>query len=192
MLCDYWYLIYIYAQPYFNCCSIFKKSQVDADHAWKKIQATGDLQQGLEAECEELRWQFAESKKQNASLIAACSLLSGALYPLCDRANQLSNQRRFFEDYINIWEPCRKQASILVETLSTEMISVTAAKSDKPKLCNKKLLLRFRVGVVCVLAANRLKTFGQYANTTVICDTHILDHGSLLICTGGLSKITGN
>ncbi|KAJ8304026.1 hypothetical protein KUTeg_017609 [Tegillarca granosa] len=167
-----------------------KKSQAMADQAWEKIRMTGTVQHGLETECSELRNQTSESQKQNNALLATCSLLFGAIYPMCSRSNHLAMQRRMLEEQLNNWEFCRERAELLVHTLGSELKSVKGEiETDISKTARRHPLLVFRIGAVAVLAANRLKYFGRNSankNMFVTYDSVISHQSGVVVCTGGI------
>lgn len=145
---------------------------------------TGSVQQGLEAECSELQNKLHETRKQNSALLASCSLLIGAFYPLCSRNNLLSLQRRIMEDQLNNWDVCRERIELLVNTLTSEMNKT----NDKPKetsVPGRSPLMVFRAGAVTVLAANRLRRFGMASTRTFVTHDSATGQGNILVCTGG-------
>lgn len=176
-----------------------KKSQAMADQAWEKIRMTGSVKQGLESEVVDLRQQLSETRRHNTALLAAVSLLSGAFFPLCSRNNQLSMQRKILEDQLNNWEFCRDRIELLVGTLGEEIkLSKEGSMSEKSKPVNSRRqpLLLFRVGVVTVIAANRLRCFrNNCSKMFVTYDTSISPQSGLVVCTGGVKpaimKISG-
>lgn len=145
---------------------------------------TGSVQQGLESECSELQNKLAEAKKQNSALLASCSLLIGAFYPLCSRSNFLSLQRRIMEDQLNNWDVCRERIELLVNTLTSEMNKTRDQPPDTPAP-KKSPLLIFRTGAVTVLAANRLKRLGMASTRTFVTHDSSTGQGNILVCTGG-------
>lgn len=167
-----------------------KKSQAMADQAWEKIRMTGSVKQGLESEVVDLRLQLSETRRHNTALLAAVSLLSGAFFPMCSRNNQLALQRKILEEQLNNWEFCRDRIELLVGTLGEEMkLSKEGSLSDKSKPVNSRRqpLLLFRVGVVAVIAANRLRCFRHNSSKMFVTyDTSVSPQNGLLVCTGGV------
>jgi len=152
------------------------------------------VQQGLESECSELQNKMAETKKQNSALLASCSLLIGAFYPLCLRSNFLSLQRRIMEDQLNNWDVCRERIELLVNTLTSEM-NKTKEKPKETTEQKRNPLLVFRTGAVTVLAANRLRRLGLASTRTFVAQDSATGQGNILVCTGGLDlpvRDTGN
>lgn len=168
----------------------FQKSQAMADQAWEKIRMTGSVKQGLESEVVDLRLQLSETRRHNTALLAAVSLLSGAFFPMCSRNNQLALQRKILEEQLNNWEFCRDRIELLVGTLGEEMkLSKEGSLSDKSKPVNSRRqpLLLFRVGVVAVIAANRLRCFRHNSSKMFVTyDTSVSPQNGLLVCTGGV------
>ncbi|XP_022332700.2 coiled-coil domain-containing protein 171-like isoform X2 [Crassostrea virginica] len=163
-----------------------KKSQSMADQAWEKIRMTGSVQQGLETECADLRTHLAESQRQNRALLATCSLLAGALYPTFSRSSLLAVQRNMLEEQMSNWEFCRERMELLVTTLSAEMKAAAGEPSKLEKPAKRHPLLTFRVGVVAVLAANRLRYFGQNCSRMFVTyDTVISNQNGIVVCAGG-------
>lgn len=154
-----------------------------ADQAWEKIRMTGTVKQGLETECFDLRNQVTELQKQNTSLLAACSLLSGALFPMCSRANHLSVQRRILEEHINMWDVCKERIELLVDTLGTELH--TGQGTGKMSKRKRHPLLIFRAGALAVMAANRLRYMGRLCNNMFVTyDTSVCYQTGIAVCTG--------
>lgn len=157
-----------------------------ADQAWEKIRMTGSVQQGLETECADLRTHLAESQRQNRALLATCSLLAGALYPTFSRSSLLAIQRNMLEEQMSNWEFCRERMELLVTTLSAEMKAAAGEPSKLEKPAKRHPLLTFRVGVVAVLAANRLRYFGQNCSRMFVTyDTVISNQNGIVVCAGG-------
>lgn len=160
-----------------------KKSQTVADQAWEKIRSTGTVQQGLESECAELQGRLADFKKQNSALLATCSLLIGAFYPLYSRASFLTLQRRIMEDQLNNWDVCRERVELLVHTLTSEM-NKTNGKPTESAFSGCSPILTFRKGAIAVLAANRLKRLGHANLHTFIMPDCATGQNNILVCAG--------
>ena len=95
-----------------------------ADQAWEKMRATGSVQQGLESECSTLRQQMTEAQHRANTLLTACALLCGAVYPMYARSNALSTQRHILEEQMTVWDNCRERAHYLVNVLNSELAQV--------------------------------------------------------------------
>ncbi|KAK1334552.1 hypothetical protein QTO34_005559 [Cnephaeus nilssonii] len=110
---------------------------------------------------------LSQTQKEQTSLLAACALMAGALYPLYSRSCALSTQRDFLQDQVNTFELFKMEIRTLAQALST----VDEKKQEEAKMKKKpfKGLIRvFRKGVIAVLAANRLKVLGQSHNNIEI------------------------
>lgn len=164
-----------------------QKSQCVADQAWEKIRVTGGVQHGLESECAELQGNLADLKKQNSSLLASCSLLIGAFYPLCSRSNFLSMQRRIMEDQLNNWDVCRERVELLVNTLTSEM-NKTDGKQKDSLATKRSPILVFRTGAIAVLAANRLTRLGRTCVRTFVTNDSATGQNNILVCTGNTDE----
>ncbi|XP_005092062.1 coiled-coil domain-containing protein 171 isoform X2 [Aplysia californica] len=174
-----------YTQMLSDMQSRSKKTQVIADQAWEKVRATGSLQQGLESELVELRRELAESQVQASSLLSACALLSGAFYPLYSRASMLASERYILEDLYYTWETCRDRALYLCSVLRSGKDS-DQDKPERDRRSHRKVnpLLRFRVGVIAVLAANRLAYLGEKSTKCFVSYNSGIGDNGLCVCVG--------
>ncbi|XP_060080102.1 coiled-coil domain-containing protein 171-like [Ylistrum balloti] len=175
-----------YAQLLTELQSRSKKSQAMADQAWDKIRMTGTVKQGLETECSDLRAQVVEAQTQNASLLAACGLLAGALFPMCSRATHLATQRHLLEEQCGMWDMCRERIELLVDTLASEMQDENDTKSKTQIHRKRHPLLVFRKAAIAVLAANRLRYLGRSCTKMFVTyDTSVFYRTGIAVCTGG-------
>jgi hypothetical protein len=101
-----------------------QKSQAMADQAWEKMRATGGVQQGLEQECAALRQAAKDAQQQAHTLLTACALLCGAVYPMYARCTALGVQRHVLEDQMAVWDNCKERAHYLVNVLNSELSQV--------------------------------------------------------------------
>ncbi|KAL3866903.1 hypothetical protein ACJMK2_044153, partial [Sinanodonta woodiana] len=168
-----------------------KKSQTMADQAWEKIRSTGTLQSGLETECAELQNQLTECKKQSKTLLTACALFCGAFYPLCSRSNSLALQRRIMEDQLNNWDLCKERVELLVTTLISEMKGKqkNSVETKVPTQRYRNPILLFRKGAITVIAANRLRRFGQECCRCFVTQDSVSGLNSVIVCTGGVKSL---
>ncbi|KAH9500851.1 hypothetical protein Btru_073160 [Bulinus truncatus] len=166
------------------------KTQAMADQAWEKVRATGNVQQGLESEVAELRRDLKDCETSNSSLLSACALLVGAFYPLYTRASMLAAERRVLDELYTSWENYRDQGLYLNTVLSSGKDS----SQDKPLLKEKRFqrkkspILRFRVYVLSVLAANRLVYFGKESPSCFYTYSSNIGYAGLTVKAGAQSK----
>ncbi|XP_070286273.1 coiled-coil domain-containing protein 171 [Myotis yumanensis] len=126
---------------------------------------------------------LSQTQKEQTSLLAACALMAGALYPLYSRSCALSTQRDFLQDQVNTFELFKLEIRTLAQALST----VDEKKQEEAKMKKKpfKGLIRvFRKGVIAVLAANRLKVLGQSCASLFTWMESFKDGIGMLVCTG--------
>ena len=146
---------------------------------------TGSVQQGLEAECTHLRTQFAQCQKEHDTLLAACALLSGALYPMYVRYTELASQRQLLVDQLSNFATFKHQIQALVEALSGDGL-----RNQKNSRGTGLGLLRFRKGVLAVIVANRLANASQ-SNCRMFSTTDALPGVyNMLVCSGYVEPIT--
>ncbi|XP_013378672.1 coiled-coil domain-containing protein 171-like [Lingula anatina] len=160
-----------------------KKTQVIADQAWEKIRQTGTVQQGLEAECAELRARLAQKNQEHGSLLTACALLCGAYYPLFTRAQALAAQRNLLEIHSRHSEEMKEQAQTLVETLSAELGADNELSFLDPSRKRRRPLLKFRTAAIVVIAANRLNYLCHSSARLFVSYTNRGSSG-MLVCAG--------
>nr|XP_056722632.1 coiled-coil domain-containing protein 171-like [Euleptes europaea] len=138
-----------------------QKYQEMAGKANEKFAAAEKVQEQLLLENSHLKNVLTETQKKHTALLAACALLSGALYPLYSRSCALSTQRDFLQDQLNTCEVFKHE----IRTLANALADIEEKKHCEDKVQKKRhyrgLLRLFRKGVIAVLAANRLQMLGQ-------------------------------
>ncbi|KAM4640457.1 coiled-coil domain-containing protein 171 isoform 2-T2 [Amazona ochrocephala] len=126
---------------------------------------------------------LTQVQKEHSSLLVACALLAGALYPLYGRSCAISAQRDLLQDQVNIYELMNQEIRTLVHTLSdVEEDSQDDAKLKKRKL--KGLIHVFRRGVIAVLAANRFKVLAQSSSSLFSWVDGFKEGIGILVCIG--------
>ncbi|KGL80442.1 Coiled-coil domain-containing protein 171, partial [Tinamus guttatus] len=126
---------------------------------------------------------LTQIQKEHSSLLAACALMAGALYPLYGRACALSTQRDLLQDQVNVYELVSQE----IRTLAHALSDVEEKKQDEAKIKKRKLksLIRvFRKGVIAVLAANRLKVIGQSCSALFSWVDGLKEGVGILVCVG--------
>ncbi|XP_066460461.1 coiled-coil domain-containing protein 171 isoform X2 [Eleutherodactylus coqui] len=124
------------------------------------------------------------TENDHKSLLAACALLAGALYPLYSRAATLAAQRNFLEDQMNTYVAVQSEIRSLIQALSDSEVkrNANAKRSPKHPRCMKRV---FRRGVIAVLAANRLQTLGRSSRTLFMWQEGTNKGPGLLVRPGG-------
>ncbi|XP_074053652.1 coiled-coil domain-containing protein 171 isoform X4 [Macrotis lagotis] len=125
---------------------------------------------------------LAETQKEHTSLLAACALMSGALYPLYSRSCALSTQRDFLQDQVNTYDMLKQEIRTLVQALSDVEEKKQNAKLKKKHF--KGLIRVFRKGVIAVLAAKRLQILGQKCGSLFTWMESFKEGIGILVCTG--------
>lgn len=164
-----------------------------ADQAWERAQETGQAKDSLEMENARLQQSLEQSQRSESSLLTVCALLAGALWPAFGRIRALASQRKILSDYLRTLESLRGQSNTLGEMLSNEM---EGEKGKKEETSVKGRVLRdgrspvlvFRVGVITVIAANRLRYFGACSLKLFVSSESPGEFGGMsTVCTGKLS-----
>ncbi|NXA80099.1 CC171 protein, partial [Thryothorus ludovicianus] len=142
---------------------------------------------GLEEICEKLaqennsvRNTLSNAHKERSSLLAACALLSGALYPLYGRMRTMSSQRDLLQYQVNLHKLVNKKIRSLLYALPNNMEN----NQDEARLRQRRakhLVYVFRRAVIAVLAANRLRALARYS-----CSLFIWTRGNIgiQVCVG--------
>ncbi|XP_061297198.1 coiled-coil domain-containing protein 171 isoform X3 [Pezoporus flaviventris] len=126
---------------------------------------------------------LTQVQKEHSSLLVACALLAGALYPLYGRSCAMSSQRDLLQDQVNIYELVNQEIRTLVHALSDiEEDSQDDAKWKKRKL--KGLIHVFRRDVIAVLAANRFKVLAQSSSSLFSWVDGFKEGIGILVCIG--------
>ncbi|XP_030910148.1 coiled-coil domain-containing protein 171 isoform X4 [Melopsittacus undulatus] len=126
---------------------------------------------------------LTQVQKEHSSLLVACALLAGALYPLYGRSCAMSSQRDLLQDQVNIYELVNEEIRTLVHALSdVEEDSQDDAKLKKRKL--KGLIHVFRRGVIAVLAANRFKILARSSSSLFSWVDGLKEGIGILVCIG--------
>ncbi|XP_031465818.1 coiled-coil domain-containing protein 171 isoform X1 [Phasianus colchicus] len=126
---------------------------------------------------------LTQIQKEHSSLLAACALLAGALYPLYGRSCAMSIQRDLLQDQVNVYELVNQEIRTLVHVLS----GVDREKEDDAKIKKQKfrgLIRVFRRGVIAVLAANRLKVLSQSSSSLFSLINGFKEGTGILVCVG--------
>ena len=178
----------------FVAFSFSQKTQTLADQAWERAHETGQAKDTLEMENARLQLSLEEIQRSESSLLTVCALLAGALWPAFGRIRALASQRRTLSEYVRTLESLRDKTNTLGEMLSHEM---EAEKREKDTSQSKKRSLRdgrcpvlvFRVGVIAVIAANRLRHFGSFSLKLFVSSESPGEFGGMsIVCCGQMSR----
>ena len=181
----------------FSC--FFQKTQSLADQAWERAEEQGQVKDTLEMENARLQLSLEQSQRKESSLLTVCALLAGALWPAFGRIRALASQRKILSEYSRTLESLRDQSNTLGEMLSNEMEGEKREKEESR--ADKKQLLRdgrspvlvFRVGVIAVIAANRLRYFGSCSLKLFVSSESPGEFsGMSIVCCGKTSKKTAD
>ncbi|KFQ62469.1 Coiled-coil domain-containing protein 171, partial [Pelecanus crispus] len=156
--------------------------QETAEKNKEKIYILEKRQEKLALENLSVKNMLTQVQKEHSSLLAACALLAGALYPLYGRLCAMSSQRDLLQDQVNIYELVNQEIRTLVHALS----DVEENNQDEANLKKRKfkgLIRVFRRGVIAVLAANRLKDLGQ-SSSSLFWVNGFKEGIGILVCIG--------
>ncbi|KFP76586.1 Coiled-coil domain-containing protein 171, partial [Apaloderma vittatum] len=157
--------------------------QETAEKSKEKICVLEKRQEKLALENIYVKNALMQVQKEHSSLLAACALLAGALYPLYGRSCAMSSQRDFLQDQVYIYELVKQKIRTLVHAFSSlEENNQDEAKLKKRKF--KSLIHIFRRGVIAVLAANRLKILAQTSGSLFSWVNGFKEGIQILVCIG--------
>ncbi|XP_010077697.1 PREDICTED: coiled-coil domain-containing protein 171, partial [Pterocles gutturalis] len=157
--------------------------QETAEKNKEKISVLEKRQEKLTLENVSVKNTLMQVQKEHSSLLAACALLAGALYPLYGRLCAMSSQKDLLQNQVNIYELVNQEIRTLVHALS----DVEEKNQDEEKLKKRKfrgLICVFRRCVIAVLAVNRLKILAQYSSTLFSWVSSFKEGIGLLVCIG--------
>uniref|UniRef100_A0A8D0GSF4 Coiled-coil domain-containing protein 171 n=1 Tax=Sphenodon punctatus TaxID=8508 RepID=A0A8D0GSF4_SPHPU len=137
-----------------------QKYQETAEKAKEKFAAVEKVREELILENSHFKSILTQTQKEHTTLLAACALMAGALYPLYSRSCALSTQRDFLQDQANTYEVFKQEVRTLSHALS-DIEEKELDEAKKKKKHYKGMIRIFRKGVIVVLAANRLHILGR-------------------------------
>ncbi|XP_033113487.1 coiled-coil domain-containing protein 171-like [Anneissia japonica] len=165
-----------------------RKTQGLADQAWEKVRLMSTVKEGLESECKQLRVAVEKSKIIQASLLAACCLLTGAYMPLCRRAKQLANQRDILEQQLAERHVMKEKVLELVCTLALKEDNKEMGKSEG----DMSMLMKFRASVIAVIAANRLRRLLKQSQCLFMSTDIPAGITSTIVCLPQMKQVQGS
>ena len=143
-----------------------------------------------------LQQSLEQSQRSESSLLTVCALLAGALWPAFGRIRALASQRKILSEHLRTLESLRDQTNTLGEMLSNEMVNENRKKEES---ATKERVLRdgrspvlvFRVGVIAVIAANRLRYFGSCSLKLFVSSESPGEFGGMsIVCCGRTARKT--
>ncbi|RMC19331.1 hypothetical protein DUI87_03939 [Hirundo rustica rustica] len=160
-----------------------KEYQEAAEKNKEKIYVLEKSQEKLALESISVKKMLTEFQKEHSSLLVACALLAGALYPLYGRLCAMSSQRDLLQDQVNIYEIVNQKIRTLVHALSDDKENnQDEAKQKKRKY--QDLIYVFRRAVIAVLAANRLKVLAQSSKSLFTWTNGLKEGIGIPVCVG--------
>ncbi|NWH63404.1 CC171 protein, partial [Geococcyx californianus] len=157
--------------------------QETAEKNKEKIYVLEKRREKLSVENISVKNKLTHVQEEHSSLLAACALLAGALYPLYGRLCAMSSQRDLLQDQVNIYELVNQEIRTLVHALSdAEQNNQDEAKLKKRKFSG--LIWVFRRSVIVILAANRLKVLAQYSSSLFSWVNGFKEGVGILVCVG--------
>ncbi|NXY22919.1 CC171 protein, partial [Atrichornis clamosus] len=155
--------------------------QETADKNKEKIYVLEKSKEKLALESISVKNTLTQFQKEHSSLLAACALLAGALYPLYCRLCAMSSQRDLLQDQANIYELVNQKIRTLVHALSGDEEN----NQDEAKIKKRKFLIYiFRRAVIAVLAANRLKVLAQSSSSLFTWTNGLKEGIGIPVCVG--------
>ncbi|XP_030825307.1 coiled-coil domain-containing protein 171 [Camarhynchus parvulus] len=149
----------------------------------KKIYVLEKSQEKLALENISVKKMLTQFQKEHSSLLAACALLAGALYPLYGRLRAMCSQKDLLQDQANIYELVNQKIRTLVHALSDDKEN----NQDEAKVKRRKsqgLIYVFRRAVIAVLAANRLKVLAQSSSSLFTWTNGLKEGIGIPVCVG--------
>ncbi|NWV60120.1 CC171 protein, partial [Malurus elegans] len=174
-------------QQYAN---LLAEAQARAQDCEETAQKNRQKLQDLEKSCERLtnenmslRNMLTNTQKERSSLLAACALLSGALFPLYSRLCAMSSQRDLLQGQVNLHDLVNQNIRSILQTLPTNPEN----SQDETRLRQRRtreLVYTFRRSVVAVLAANRFRLLARYSCSLFVWTSSSRASIGIQVCVG--------
>ncbi|CAI5796493.1 Hypothetical predicted protein [Podarcis lilfordi] len=161
-----------------------QKYQEMAEKAKEKFAAAEKRQEQLLFENSHFKTMLTQNQKEHMSLLAACALLSGALYALYSRSCALSTQRDFLQDQVNTCDVFKQEIRTLANVLSEAEERKPSDGQAKKQKHGGSMIHLFRKGVIAVLAAKRLQLLGQSCSSLFSWVDSFREGIGILVCAG--------
>ncbi|XP_060125229.1 coiled-coil domain-containing protein 171 isoform X2 [Zootoca vivipara] len=161
-----------------------QKYQEMAEKAKEKFAAAEKRLEQLLFENSHFKTMLTQNQKEHMSLLAACALLSGALYALYSRSCTLSTQRDLLQDQVNTCDVFKQEIRTLANVLSEAEERKPSDGQGKKQKHGSSILHLFRKGVIAVLAANRLHLLGQSCSSLFSWVDNFREGIGILVCAG--------
>ncbi|XP_069482091.1 coiled-coil domain-containing protein 171-like [Ambystoma mexicanum] len=127
---------------------------------------------------------------EKSSLLLACALLAGGLYPLYSRTCALSVQRDLLLQQLDRHEVVEKKIKSMTEAFYKGNEQFMCG-SDKKKKKGKSMIHVFRKSVIAVIAAKRLQRLGQLGNSLFNWAEGCKEGTGILVIAGTTSMFSG-
>ena len=150
-----------------------------ADESWQKFQDSESRHHRLELECSNVKAQLAHSWQDNRSLLSACAILAGALFPMHSRLVNLVKQKDILLRQLVQFDSFKSRVLELTSVIS---IGVGGERETEERT---ESFLRFRKAVIAVMAANRLVHFSLDNSRLFVLNNTLPDTGTAIVCVGG-------
>uniref|UniRef100_W5N1V9 Coiled-coil domain containing 171 n=1 Tax=Lepisosteus oculatus TaxID=7918 RepID=W5N1V9_LEPOC len=124
-----------------------------------------------------------QMQRESDTLLAACALLAGALYPLFWQLCALSSQKNLLLEQVDASEAFKSEIQTLVLALTAE--NETQLPTEGKRKQAKRLVCVFRKTVIAVIAANRFQKFGQDSRHLFTWVQGFNSFPALAVCAGG-------
>ncbi|XP_063770260.1 coiled-coil domain-containing protein 171 isoform X2 [Pseudophryne corroboree] len=157
-----------------------QKFQRHAEKSKDKFTISEKTKDQMALENVHLKNLLINTEKDHKSLLAACALMAGALYPLYSRTCSLAAQRNFLQDQMNTYVDVQNEIRMLVQALSDNEL-----KKKRRRNHSRCMRSVFRRGVIVVLAINRLQRLGGSSGSLFTWMDGIKQGPRILVCPGG-------
>ncbi|NWU97345.1 CC171 protein, partial [Upupa epops] len=157
--------------------------QETAQKSKEKIHVLEKRQEKLSLENVYVKNKLIQVQKEHSSLLTACALLAGALYPLYGRWCAMTTQKDILQNQVNVYELVNQE----IRTLTHALSDVEENNQDEAKLKKRKckdLIYVFRRCVIAVLASNRLKLLAQSSSSLFSWVNGFKGHLETVVCIG--------
>ncbi|NWV29080.1 CC171 protein, partial [Origma solitaria] len=170
--------------------NLLEEAQARAKECEDTAQKNRQKMSGLEKSYERLTQEnintkntLANIQKERSSLLAACALLAGALFPLYIRLCAISSQRDLLQDLVNHHELVNQKVGTIVRALPANVESNPDGARQRQRRA-KGLVFVFRRDVIAVLTVNRLKILARSSCSLFVWSKGLRGSLGIQVCVG--------
>ncbi|KAJ8403660.1 hypothetical protein AAFF_G00349860 [Aldrovandia affinis] len=151
-----------------------------AEQAQEKAESLEKIKTQMSLDLVHLQNLLPQMRQERATLLAACALLAGALWPLCRQLRALCGQKALLLEQLGAREAFEAEIRTLVSALTAE-----GKAREQPETNTKRArrsVQTFRKCAIAIMAAKRFQRFGQRSQILFSLGQGLGDLPALSVC----------